>query len=127
MLCDLLGTVDDKKWPLLKIHSLKCVWLSKILLLSLSWYKLHILSSIVTYLLTHLLMNKHCYCKERCHQPYQEIASSYTLKKGLLLLRQHDPLLMHKILSEVEYFLLPLLQFTNTFTDTNSYRSKSIN
>ena len=97
------------------------VWLSIILLLSFSWYKLHILSSTVTYLLTHLLMNKHCYnCKERCHQPCQEIASSYTLKKGLFLLRQHDPLLMHKILSEVGYFLLPLLQFTNTFTGTNS-------
>lgn len=90
MLCDLLGTVDDKKQPLLKIHSLKCVWLSKILLLSLSWYKLHILSSTVTYLLTHLLMNKHFYCKERCNQTCQEIASSYTLKKGLFLLRQTD-------------------------------------
>lgn len=104
MLCDLLGTVDDKKQPLLKIHSLKCVWLSKILLLSLSWYKLHILSSTVTYLLTHLLMNKHFYCKERCNQTCQKIASSYTLKKGLFLLRQHDPLLMHKILQKLGTF-----------------------
>ena len=112
------GLLMTKKWPLLKIHSLKWVWLTKILLLSLSWYKLHILSSTVTYLLTHLLMNKYCYCKERCYKPCQETASSYTLKKGLFLLRQHDPLLMHKILSEVGYFLLPLLQFTNTGTNS---------
>lgn len=92
MLCDLLGTVDDK------------TWLNKILLLSLSWYKLHILSSTVTYLLTHLLMNKHFYCKERCNQTCQKIASSYTLKKGLFLLRQHDPLLMHKILQKLGTF-----------------------